>query len=132
MTMATGGVWDVAGSPDKHTPGPWHYEPSTVHHGPYVIAEFGGDVCDCYTMSNLAGASVRNGGDSKPIHFHGERADANARLIAAAPDLLEAAKAALNFIANTEGELGITLNSGDLLRAALSAASGRAPTNKEE
>lgn len=53
----------------EHTPGPWEYVASTEHHGPYVAAPFGGDICDCYTMSNLSAFSVRNGGDSVPIHF---------------------------------------------------------------
>lgn len=76
----------------KHTPGPWEYVPSTEHHGPYVTSQYGSDVCDCYTMSNLSDASVLNGGTSKPIHFLGEMADANARLIAASPDMLAALK----------------------------------------
>lgn len=41
-------------------------------------------------------------------------------------ELLAAAKRALNFIANTEGELGITLDSGDALRAAIAKATGEA------
>lgn len=76
----------------SHTPGPWHYTASTQHHGPYVSADFGGDVCDCYTMSNPALASVRNGGSSFPVPFQGDHADANARLISASPDLLAVAR----------------------------------------
>lgn len=72
----------------KHTPGPWEYVPSTKHHGPYVTGPYGGDICDCYTMSNPGMPSVRNGGDSRPIPFMQERADPNARLIAAAPEML--------------------------------------------
>jgi hypothetical protein len=41
-------------------------------------------------MSNPLAASVRNGGTSFPINHQGEAAEANARLIAAAPELLEA------------------------------------------
>lgn len=74
------------------TPGPWEYIASNEHHGPYVACNFGGDICDCYAMSNPSSLSVRNGGDSKPIHSQHEMADANAHLIAAAPDLLEALK----------------------------------------
>ncbi len=81
---------------EQHTPGPWEYIASTEHHGPYVSGPFGGDICDCYAMSNPSALSVRNGGDSKPIPFQHEHADANARLIAAAPDLLEALRAVVS------------------------------------
>lgn len=77
----------------KWTPGPWEYVPGTEYHGPYVSGPLGGDVCDCYAMSNPAALSVRNGGSSQPIWHQAERADANARLIAAAPDLYEALEA---------------------------------------
>lgn len=50
--------------------------------------------------------------------------DANDRLIAAAPELLEAALKALNFIENTESEMGEALSSGDSLRAAIAKAGG--------
>lgn len=72
------------------TPGSWEYVPSTEHHGPYVTSEFGSTICDCYVMSDPSGASVRNGGTSKPIHHLHEMADPNARLIAAAPAMLAA------------------------------------------
>lgn len=39
-------------------------------------------------------------------------------------DLMDAAERALNYIANTESELGITLDSGDTLRAAIAKARG--------
>jgi len=68
----------------KFTAGPWEYVPGTEHHGPYVTGPWGGDICDCYTMSNPMAASVRNGGTSFPINHQGERAEANARLIAEA------------------------------------------------
>jgi hypothetical protein len=87
-----------------HTPGPWEYIPSTKDHGPYVVGPFGGDICDCYTMSNLSALSVRNGGDSKPVHFFGDSADANARLIAAAPAMLKALRDMLEVYSAFAGE----------------------------
>ncbi len=74
----------------QHTPGPWEYVQSTEHHGPYVVHKFGPTVCDCYTMTQPGELSVRNGGVSKPVHFMADEADANARLIAEAPNMLTA------------------------------------------
>lgn len=51
-----------------------------------------------------------------------QEATAYVRLFRAAPDLLAAARKALNYIENTEGELDITLDSGDDLRAAIRRA----------
>lgn len=58
------------------------------------------------------------------MEYARENSRANARLIAAAPDLLAAAERALNYITNTEGEMGETLESGDMLRAAIAKARG--------
>jgi hypothetical protein len=43
-----------------------------------------------------------------------------------AAELVEACRKALNYIANSEGEFGITLESGDALRDAIAKAEGRA------
>ena len=92
----------------KWTPGPWRYDrtngsPTTGEHmiagaNPGYLAE----VRDC------------GSGDVR----------ANARLIAAAPDMAEALEKALNFITNTESEMGETLPCGDAARAALAKARG--------
>jgi hypothetical protein len=78
-----------------HTPGPWQYVPSTDHHGPYITtgADFTyGDIADFYVMSKPDWPSTLNGGPSKPVPHQGDAADANARLAAAAPDLLSIAQ----------------------------------------
>ncbi len=96
-----------------HTPGPW-------------IANRHTSVPHDVTAVN----SPADGGDiicEAPAEFKDSmrRWAANSQLIAAAPDLLEALKRCENFIANTEGELGLTLNSGELARAAIAKAEGR-------
>ena len=107
----------------SHTPGPWGYVPSNEHHGPYVVNQWGsGDICDCYTMSNLNDYSVRNGGDSKPIHFQRDEADANARLIAAAPDMLEA----LELVIQWADGIGSPANMFNVARSAIAKATGAA------
>lgn len=98
------------------TAGPWEYIASNEHHGAYVEGPFG-DVCDCYTMSNPRGFSVRNGGDSRPIPFQGDDMDANARLISSAPELAEALIAITDHFASVMGgplarSLGLTFGDG--------------------
>jgi len=70
-------------SKGKHTPGPWIYQPADDHCGPYVTDETNcpsGTVCDLYHFP--------------PVVVHKpEEAEANARLIAAAPETKDAAKA---------------------------------------
>lgn len=63
----------------SRTPTPWEVIPSTEHHGPYIVSPYGSTLADLYVMSNPSALSVRNGGDSKPIHF--PDADANASFI---------------------------------------------------
>jgi hypothetical protein len=90
---------------DKHTLGPW-----TIRYGGgtegFTIAGNGrsGIVCECYLPCG-----------------HDEFAPANARLIAAAPDLLAAAKRALNVL-KAQGE---SVRPGNAL-GALSAAIDKA------
>ena len=71
------------------------------------------------TGSGTAGAYIAK------VFGDSAEAEANARIFAAGKDMLAAAKSALNFISNTEGELGIALESGDLLRAAIFKAEGK-------
>jgi hypothetical protein len=71
-----------------HTPGPWEYVPGNEHHGPYICSDFGSTIADCYVMSR---ESIFSGEPARAIPFLAEMAEPNARLIAAAPDGLEAA-----------------------------------------
>jgi hypothetical protein len=94
----------------KHTPGPWKWWTS----------------CSWRRLSQDL-PRAKDGGVLCPYvcrdgHPDVQVSDADARLIASAPDLLEAAEQALNFIENTESELGITLESGIMLRAAIKRA----------
>lgn len=67
----------------KHTPGPW--SESETRDG-YIM---GGEGDDRYTIANTL---VRSGYPSQALRNHAEM-KANAQLIAAAPELLEALKA---------------------------------------
>lgn len=60
------------------------------------------------------------------VCFSGYFGSYGPHVFAAAPPLLRAAERALNYIENTEGELGIALESGDMLRAAIAKAKGGA------
>ena len=78
---------------EAHTPGPWDYVPANEHHGPYVTTDYGTTVADLYVLSEPV---VWSSETRKPIPFMGEMAEANARLIAAAPTMFDyiAARAA--------------------------------------
>lgn len=67
----------------KHTKGPWVYVPSNGNHGAYVADMDGCSVCDCYVVSG-------SGSGRLFYKFQGEMSDANARLIAATPEMLDA------------------------------------------
>lgn len=82
---------------------------------------YGGDVCDCYAMSDPQSLSTRNGGTSRPLPFRD--AEANARLIAAAPDLLAALRA---MVCRCEPDTdGADRRMWEDARAAIAKAEGR-------
>jgi hypothetical protein len=87
-----------------HTPGPWEHVPGTEHHGPYVCGPFGNTVCDCYAMSR---PPLFSGESPSPISHMHEMAEPNARLIAAAPDLLEACRDLLKMVEAAHRQLGM-------------------------
>ena len=91
----------------KHTPGPWTYFENDRH----VMSQG-------YEMPSIC--QTPKGKQSKNKHWQ-----ANARLIAAAPDLLEALELSLNFIQNTESEMGVELTCGVNARAAIAKAKGK-------
>lgn len=72
----------------RHTPGPWEYGEAANYFGYYIAPEG--------TLPTLA-AVERCGEDGLRVQAHNfpGALEANARLIAAAPELLEAAKGAL-------------------------------------
>ena len=92
-----------------HTPGPWHTRGAGTERA-WVYA------------GNVAIASAR--------HASGHDCEANARLIAAAPDLLEACIEALPYLETTAAELAENYDSddsaplADRLRAAIAQAKG--------
>ena len=95
----------------KHTPGPWYAVGSWVEHANDEVP----DICYC----DPAGMDQGHLGRSKA------EIAANARLIAAAPDMLSAAIPALAIIEVFETTFGVTLKEGDLLRAAIAKAKGK-------
>lgn len=134
-----------------HTPGPWRWEVNRLHKsvklcgGPPKsgFGRYDLTVMDFsrYGMNGAAPvfwhwdynrmAGEPNRADALAVAVSGREHHADwfadidhpdALLIAAAPELLEAAQKALNYIANTESELGVTLDSGDALRAAIAKA----------
>ena len=102
----------------EHTRGPWEANGDTVY-----AKDSGMRVCDIRGWGYLTGKGVGALGLPDDQAFAIQLA--NARLIAAAPDVTEALKSCLNYIENTESELGIRLTCGDAARAALAKAEGR-------
>ena len=85
----------------KHTPGPWLADGASVYE----------ERDDFSVICNFWSSSLPEW-------------EANARLIAASPCLLEALERCLNFIENTESEMGDTLECGEQARAAIAKAKG--------
>lgn len=77
----------------KHTPGPWVVEPTIIEHpsAAYVTPDrqdgrpYGGPICTLQDCEHIGGITV-------------DECKANARLIAAAPDMLEALEALLGAV----------------------------------
>ena len=104
----------------KHTPGPWHIiiddDGNPLSGRPMVAAEPELD-CAIVHWDGFKQRFWESARGEKEMH-------ANARLIAASPCLLEALERCLNFIENTESEMGDTLECGEQARAAIAKAKG--------
>ena len=97
----------------SHTPGPWTYD-ALQKGGGYKKLKTKWIILAPQADDEVA--TVRCGGDI---------GEANACLISAAPDLLEACKSAI-YGANTKGQGGtLTAYDVDLLRAAIAKAEGK-------
>lgn len=99
-----------------HTPGPWTWTEDRCWGG------YSGIVGP--NNQEVFYPNTANNGDDGAAWFEDLPSEADRALIAAAPDLLEALKRTLNFIENNESEFGITLESGDIARAAIAKATG--------
>ena len=96
----------------KHTPGPWvayrdaYYETWSVEGGGDVVA-------DLWRLSEES--------HTRHPHFEDDGVEANAQLIAAAPELLSACETALECLVDWDRDDG---EAGDALRAAIAKAKG--------
>ena len=66
------------------TPGPWYVIEGNEHHGPYITHGGWDDICNCYVLPH---EGYTGDDKDKPFLFQGQQAEANAHLIAAAPDM---------------------------------------------
>jgi hypothetical protein len=101
----------------NHSMLPWEVVEANEHHGAYIVPAYGGDVCDLYAMSNPTAASVRNGGNSHPVHF--DNSAENAKLIVKAVNAHDALVAALQDIVDGYGPNHGSQYCRNMARAAL-------------
>jgi hypothetical protein len=95
----------------KHTPGPWEFYPASKMHPP------GSD----HNYGRIVWACGRGEVAQTPGLYNDAEDDANARLIAAAPDLLEALCNVLSYVPH--GDMPVTIY--DNARAAIAKAEGK-------
>ena len=99
----------------KHTPGPWTLGTRAAYQNRDDPVFWHRDVVN--GSKTIRVAKVSGVGE--------DRAEANACLIAAAPDLLEAAKVLISSLVWERKRSGITYAGGEMLEAAIVKAEGR-------
>ena len=104
-----------------HTPGPWDYKRTTIGHpdnaiNPMVTSDGGQFIA----RIGWEGSTVPYMSSLTPHTF--DEAEANARLIAAAPDLLKAAEFALKVFENANIDGNWWVPSRDAIKAAIAKA----------
>lgn len=111
----------MEGSSGGHTPGPWRASPDMYGNKHAFEIRAGGEfIC---RVSNLGATS-----DHKPTATRWRaESPANARLISAAPEMLEAARCALGALTgNLDGDWSLG-DPAEMLRAAIRKATGEQP-----
>lgn len=115
----------------KHTPGPWTTEGSIIRGTPVEWPRTGTSI---KRIPQTIVAVIHSGDAGSYAHYSAPMADANARLIAAAPGLLIQLKAALSdleYLApekfDDEAHEAAWRNTISRHRAAIAEAEGRAP-----
>ena len=102
-----------------YTRGPWGYGWETSAREWAIITNSAGNI--------IANVNTETGPDAQSVPATRKMpAEANARLIAAAPELLEALKATLEEIERVEADVEYKLPCGDKARAAIARAEGSA------
>ena len=98
----------------KHTPGPWYILGEDEIHDGYPTIEIAYGNCPSHEFESIAYLSP----DSKNNHeefYLSEKTKANAQLIAAAPELLEALEAMMAIVSESRGVAGYHLNGDEAL-----------------
>lgn len=108
----------------KHSAGPWMAaaSPSSIVGWP-VVGPMGRSICSVSWMPKKAYPDVS---ESEYAAFNAE-CEANSRLVAAAPDLLDALKTILTAWRSGEDGDNVLARMGRAMEAAIAKAEGRAP-----
>ena len=106
-----------------HLRGPWVYAPASEEGSAVVSPPTDDDSVKVWWTAIVDCVDDDVANDiARLMHAAPETAAERDRLKAINGELLAAARKALNYIANTEDELSITLDSGEALRAAIAKA----------